>query len=136
STRSVCQSLRVSPGRPGITTLASPPRRMPRILLGLVSFLSSKLSARAPARGHTMAFTDQVVVVTGASDGIGAELARQLSAEKPRLLLAARSADRLEAVAADCRARGAQAQALPTDVTDDAQCRALVEQAVATYGGI
>ena len=83
-----------------------------------------------------MPFADQVIVISGASDGIGAELARQLSAEEPRLLLAARSADRLEAVAADCRARGAQAHALATDVTDPAQCRALVERAVETYGRI
>src|SRR5262249_48656730 len=81
-----------------------------------------------------MAFADQVIVITGASDGIGAELARQLSREKPRLVLAARSAARLEAVAADCRARGAQALAVATDVTDEAQNRALVERAVDAFG--
>ncbi|HYS11910.1 MAG TPA: SDR family NAD(P)-dependent oxidoreductase, partial [Burkholderiaceae bacterium] len=81
-----------------------------------------------------MAFTDQVLVITGASDGIGAELARQISPEKPRLVLAARSADRLEAVAAQCRARGAQALPLATDVTDEAQCRALIDRAVETFG--
>lgn len=83
-----------------------------------------------------MAFTEQVVVITGASDGIGAELARQLSVEKPRLVLAARSLDRLERVAAECRSRGAQALALATDVTDEAQCRALVDRAVETHGRI
>ena len=81
-----------------------------------------------------MAFTDRVFVITGASDGIGAELARQISPEKPRLVLAARSADRLEAVAAQCRARGAQALPLATDVTDEAQCRALIDRAVETFG--
>jgi len=81
-----------------------------------------------------MAFSDRVIVITGASDGIGAELARQLSAEKPRLVLAARSAERLEAVAQDCRARGAQALVHATDVTDEAQCRALIDRAVDAFG--
>jgi short-subunit dehydrogenase len=83
-----------------------------------------------------MEFANRVVVITGASDGIGAELARQLAPEKPRLVLAARSAERLEAVAADCRRRGAQAIALATDVTDDAQNRALIDRAVADYGAV
>lgn len=81
-----------------------------------------------------MAFTDQVFIITGASEGIGAELARQLSPERPRLVLAARSGARLEAVAADCRAHGAQALAVVTDVTDEAQCRILIERAVSEFG--
>jgi len=81
-----------------------------------------------------MTFSDRVLVITGASDGIGAELARRLASERPRLVLAARSAERLEAVAAQCRAAGALAIAVPTDVTDDAQCRSLIDRAVAEYG--
>jgi len=81
-----------------------------------------------------MTFSDRVLVITGASDGIGAELARRLAAERPRLVLAARSAERLNAVAAQCRAAGAQALAVPTDVTESAQCEALIERAVAEYG--
>ena len=83
-----------------------------------------------------MTFADKVLVITGASDGIGAELARQLAAERPKLVLAARSAEPLERVAAACRARGAQAIAVPTDVADEAACRALIARAATEFGAI
>jgi short-subunit dehydrogenase len=51
---------------------------------------------------------NKVVVITGASKGIGAELARQLAAKGARLVLAARSSEELEAVAEDCRKHGAR----------------------------
>jgi NAD(P)-dependent dehydrogenase (short-subunit alcohol dehydrogenase family) len=83
-------------------------------------------------------FHSNAVVLTGASSGIGRALALQLAAEGAWLTLAARSADELEAVAAECRrlgaAAGARALAVPTDVGDEAQCRALVARAVAEYG--
>lgn len=84
--------------------------------------------------GDAAAFRDNVVVVTGASAGIGAELARQLAAGGARLALAARDAARLEEVAAECRERGGRALVVPTDVAEEAQCRALVERTVAEYG--
>ncbi|HEX8274332.1 MAG TPA: SDR family oxidoreductase [Longimicrobiaceae bacterium] len=84
--------------------------------------------------GDRAAFRDNVVVVTGASAGIGAELARQLADGGARLALAARDAARLEEVAAECRARGGRALVVPTDVGEEAQCRALVERTVAEYG--
>jgi len=78
-------------------------------------------------------------VITGASDGIGAELARQL-AERWRggaaLVLAARSRDKLVEVAAQCQGAGADAIVVPTDVTREADCRALIDTAVRTFGGI
>ena len=81
---------------------------------------------------HT--FDGKAVIVTGASSGIGRAVALQLAAEGARLALAARSAERLEAVVQDCRQRGCQAIAVPTDVSDEAQCRALVERARDEYG--
>lgn len=82
------------------------------------------------------AFRDNVVVLTGASAGIGRELALQLAAQGARLVLAAREPMKLGEVADACRARGAKAVAVPTDVGDEAQCRALVERAVAEFGRI
>lgn len=84
--------------------------------------------------GACLTFADRVIVITGASDGIGAELARQLGPERPCLVLAARSVERLEGVAAQCRAHGAQALAVATDVTDEAQNRALIDRAVGAFG--
>jgi len=76
----------------------------------------------------------KVIVITGASDGIGAELARQLAGPGVALVLAARSVDKLEAVARQCK--GAETLVVRCDVGVEADCRALVEQAVARFGGI
>jgi short-subunit dehydrogenase len=82
------------------------------------------------------AFRENVVVVTGASEGIGRELALRLADQGAWLALAARDGARLEAVAAECRARGGRAVAVPTDVADEAQCRALIDRAVAEFGRV
>jgi short-subunit dehydrogenase len=78
----------------------------------------------------------KVFVITGASDGIGAELARQLARERTRLVLAARTRETLERVAAECRALGAEAIEVVTDVGVEDDCRRLIERAIATYGRI
>ncbi|MDZ4146475.1 MAG: SDR family oxidoreductase [Burkholderiales bacterium] len=78
-----------------------------------------------------------IIVITGASDGIGAELARQLAqahGAQVALVLAARNAPALEAVAQQCQALRAQTLVVPTDVSDPAQCRALVAATMACYG--
>ena len=64
----------------------------------------------------------RVVIITGASDGIGAELARQMARQCGTdldLVLAARSANKLEQVAEQCRQAGAQVLVRPTDVGQD-----------------
>jgi short-subunit dehydrogenase len=78
------------------------------------------------------------VVITGASDGIGAELARQYAAQRPapRLVLAARNHEALASVAEECQGRGAEVLVVPTDVSDEAQCRALIRTTVEKFGGI
>ena len=83
-----------------------------------------------------MSFAGKVIVITGASDGIGAELARQLAPEKPKLVLAARRLDVLDGVAAQCVAAGAEAIAVRCDVGIEADCRNLAEAALARFGRI
>lgn len=80
----------------------------------------------------------QVIVVTGASDGIGAELARQWATRggDGALVLAARSVDKLDAVAASCRSRGAAVLVHRCDVAVRAECQALIAAAVAAFGRI
>jgi short-subunit dehydrogenase len=82
------------------------------------------------------AYAGKVVVVTGASQGIGKALCLELAGQRPRLTLAARDASALDTVAAECRARGATTLVVPTDVSDEAACRALVERTVERFGGV
>ena len=81
-------------------------------------------------------FHDNVAVVTGASSGIGRELALQLAGEGARVVLASRNAARLEEVADACRARGGRALVVPTDISDEQQCRNLMDRAVEGFGRI
>jgi short-subunit dehydrogenase len=83
-----------------------------------------------------MDFKDNVVILTGASTGIGEAMAHQLAEQGAWLALASRSTEKLEAVATACRLRGGRVLIAPTDVTDEAECKALVERAVAEYGRV
>lgn len=76
----------------------------------------------------------QVVVLTGASLGIGAETARVLAAAGARLVLAARDEARLQEVADTCRRHGTDVDVVPCDVTVEADCRALITRALARFG--
>jgi short-subunit dehydrogenase len=79
-------------------------------------------------------FKDQVVIVTGASSGIGRALAIQLASQGAKLAIAARRIDRLEQIVKECKVLGGEAIAIPTDVSDEAQCKALVEKTLEEYG--
>ena len=78
-------------------------------------------------------YAGKVIVVTGASQGIGRALCLELAGQRPKLVLAARDQAALEAVAADCRGRGAQTLVVPTDVTDPSACRGLVARAAERF---
>ncbi|MGA7912059.1 MAG: glucose 1-dehydrogenase [Candidatus Dormiibacterota bacterium] len=76
----------------------------------------------------------KVAIVTGASRGIGAASALAFADAGASVILAARTADRLSALAGQITARGGKALAVPTDVTDPASMEQLVEKTVATFG--
>lgn len=81
------------------------------------------------------AYRNSVVVLTGASSGIGRELALLLARSGAHLVLAARDRGRLAAVAADCKSAGApSAEAVVTDIAEESQCRALIARAEELHG--
>ena len=84
----------------------------------------------------TEGIKDKIVVVTGASSGLGEATARLLTAQGATVVLGARRADRLQSLAKDIEARGGTALAVATDVTQPEQVKALVKSAVRTYGRI
>lgn len=79
---------------------------------------------------------DKTIVITGASSGIGEAMARVYAAQGARVVLGARNAERLEALAAEIRTAGGQAAWCAVDVTVPEQCKALIDTAVGTFGGI
>lgn len=84
-----------------------------------------------------MESSGRVVVITGASGGIGAALARRLGRDGARLALAARRSDVLQRIAAECEAAGApRALAVVADVTRRPDVDALRDAALAEFGRI
>jgi short-subunit dehydrogenase len=79
---------------------------------------------------------DNVVVITGASKGIGAELALQLAERGALLALAARNVAELEAVAGKCRAKGTKVIAVPCDVALEKDCQNLMTSTALAFGRI
>jgi NADP-dependent 3-hydroxy acid dehydrogenase YdfG len=78
----------------------------------------------------------KIVVITGASSGLGEATARLLSAQGATVVLGARRTDRLQALADELKGKGGKALAAATDVTDFEQVKRLVQTAVQTYGRI
>jgi NADP-dependent 3-hydroxy acid dehydrogenase YdfG len=78
----------------------------------------------------------KVVVITGASSGLGEATARLLSAEGAIVVLGARRVDRLKSLAEELTAKGGRAVAMATDVVDAGQVKQLVDTAVQKFGRI
>jgi 3-oxoacyl-[acyl-carrier protein] reductase len=76
---------------------------------------------------------DETVIVTGASRGLGASMAKRFAAEGAETVLTARSEDELRAVA---DAADGETLVVPADVTDEAAVAALVDETVAEYGRV
>ncbi|HZO10011.1 MAG TPA: SDR family oxidoreductase, partial [Myxococcota bacterium] len=81
-------------------------------------------------------YAGKVVIVTGASQGIGKALSLALAPQRPRLVLAARDTEALARVARDCEALGAEALVVGCDVSDEAACRALAAAAATRFQAI
>src|SRR5690606_26944465 len=79
---------------------------------------------------------DKVVLVTGASSGIGAGIARELAGTGARLVLGARRLERLEMLAEEIRARGGEVLVRGLDVTDRADVAAFAETARQSFGRV
>jgi short-subunit dehydrogenase len=81
-------------------------------------------------------YAGRVVVVTGASQGIGKALCVALAAQRPRLVLVARDEARLDEVAGECRSAGAETLVVRADVGEPAHCERVVAESVARFGGM
>lgn len=79
---------------------------------------------------------DRTAIVTGVGPGLGRDIALALAAEGANVVLAARNAERLAAVASEIAEAGGTALAVPTDITDQGECAALVGAAVEEFGAL
>ncbi|KAB2585183.1 short-chain dehydrogenase [Rhodococcus erythropolis] len=79
---------------------------------------------------------DRVVIVTGASSGLGVAFARALAEAGADVVLAARRVDKLQDTAALVRASGRRALPVATDIADPDQCANLVDEAMAAFGRV
>jgi short-subunit dehydrogenase len=77
---------------------------------------------------------DKVVIVTGASEGIGRAVCMAIAEHDIKIVLAARNEERLLELKKEIELKGSQALVVVTDVTDEEACKRLVEKAVAAYG--
>jgi hypothetical protein len=76
----------------------------------------------------------KVVVITGASSGLGETTARYLAGKGAAVVLGARRIENLEKIATDIRAQGGKVEILQTDVTNAGEVKALIDKAVEAFG--
>lgn len=83
-----------------------------------------------------MILKDKVVIITGAGPGMGQALCRGAAAEGAKVAISARSVDAINAIRDDIIAAGGEAIAVPTDVSQTAQCQRLVDETLKAFGRI
>ena len=80
--------------------------------------------------------THKVIVITGASSGIGAACALDFATYETKLVLAARNTDKLLRVAEACKAKGAEVITVACDVSKEEDCQRLIEESIKAFGTI
>ena len=131
----------MKPARTALDLVARPAGAVANVLNRPTAFGRNRplygLNLLDAVRGGTLedALRDRVVLITGASSGIGATLARKLGAAGGEVVLVARSGDKLEQTAATAQAAGGTAHVYPCDLTDLAAIRELerLRQAGASF---
>jgi len=83
-----------------------------------------------------MFFNNKVVWITGASSGIGAELAKQLAKQNVKLVLTARRKDALDEVVQECLPHTQHCSVLPADLSETAKWEQITKEAIGVYGHI
>lgn len=79
---------------------------------------------------------DKIIIITGASSGIGEAMAREYAAQGAKVVLGARSVQPLQLIAGDIRSKGGQAAYCAVDVVNPAECKELIDTAVREFGGV
>ena len=83
---------------------------------------------------HLKSIEQQVVVIVGASSGIGRETARRFAQRGAKLVVSARSQPGLASLVAEIQGQGGVASAIPADVAEFAQVKTIADRAIEAYG--
>lgn len=81
-------------------------------------------------------FKDKVVIVTGASSGIGEAIAREFARNESKVVLAARTVEKLASVVSSINTSGGDAIYVRTDITSEEDCRNLINRTIEKYGTV
>ncbi|MBK6989968.1 MAG: SDR family oxidoreductase [Bacteroidetes bacterium] len=79
---------------------------------------------------------DKVIIITGASSGIGEALAKKFSSQGSTVVLAARQLDKLNVLKSSLEKNGAKVHAVACDVSNESQCKMLIDETIRMYGRI
>lgn len=98
---------------------------------------AGRVDFSSPIRqGFCMTMKGKTMLVAGVGTGLGGQIARVALREGANVVLAARNKASLEAIAAEICPDGDRVHTVPTDITDESQCKRLADEAVERFGGI
>jgi short-subunit dehydrogenase len=79
---------------------------------------------------------NKVIIITGASSGIGLACAREFAGKGSKVVLAARTIEKIDSLSGELRSGGMDALAVQTDVSDESQCKRLIELTIGKYNRV